>query len=202
MAYEAKKFPLEGKLDGISDNQIQQHRDTLYAGYVNKLNEITEKLKTADRSKANAVYSEFRALKAEESFALNGVILHELYFENLAGRGTSIGQDTKRVIERDFGSYDKWLEDFKACGMSARGWVIFGYSIYDSKVHNYILDAHHFNVPARVVPVIVLDTYEHAYMIDYGVKKAPYIEAFIKNIDWNVAEKRLTVCSGIRKKIE
>lgn len=202
MAYEAKKFPLEGKLDGISDNQLQQHRDILYTGYINKLNEITEKLRLADRSKANAVFSEFRELKAEESFALNGVILHELYFENLGGKGTSPGKDTKKVIEREFISYEKFLEDFKACGMCARGWVIFGYSVYDGKVHNYILDTHHFHAPVRVVPVVVLDMYEHAYMIDYGVKKALYIDAFIKNIDWNVAENRLTVCSGIRKKIE
>ena len=82
MTYQAKKFELKG-LDGISENQISQHRDILYAGYVNKLNEIEERLKNCDISKANQIFSDLRALKSEETFALNGVILHELYFENL-----------------------------------------------------------------------------------------------------------------------
>ena len=82
MAHQPKKFTIKG-LDGISDNQISQHMDILYVGYVNKLNEVEERLKAVDRSKANQVFSDFRGLKADETFALNGVILHELYFENL-----------------------------------------------------------------------------------------------------------------------
>ncbi|MEK7842146.1 MAG: Fe-Mn family superoxide dismutase [Deltaproteobacteria bacterium] len=191
MAHQVKKFEIKG-LDGISDNQISQHRDILYAGYVNKLNEIEEKLKTSDRSKANQIYSEFRALKADETFALNGVVLHELYFENLNAKSEK-KPDGKLadMIARDFGSFEKWQEDFKACGMAARGWVILGLSPYDSKLHNYCLDTHHFNVPMCVTPVLVMDVYEHAYVIDYGVKRPPYIDAFMKNIDWSIAQKRL-----------
>lgn len=192
MAHQVKKFEIKG-LDGISDNQISQHRDILYAGYVNKLNEIEEKLQTSDRSKANQIYSEFRALKADETFALNGVILHELYFENLNNKSEKKpGDKLADMITRDFGSFEKWQEDFKACGMAARGWVILGLSPYDSKLHNYCLDTHHFNVPVCVTPVLVMDVYEHAYVIDYGVKRPPYIDAFMKNIDWSVAQKRLS----------
>lgn len=192
MAHQVKKFEIKG-LDGISDNQISQHRDILYAGYVNKLNEIEEKLQTSDRSKANQIYSEFRALKADETFALNGVILHELYFENLNNKSEKKpGGKLADMIARDFGSFEKWQEDFKACGMAARGWVILGLSPYDSKLHNYCLDTHHFNVPVCVTPVLVMDVYEHAYVIDYGVKRPPYIDAFMKNIDWSVAQKRLS----------
>lgn len=191
MAHQVKKFEIKG-LDGISDNQISQHRDILYAGYVNKLNEIEEKLKTSDRSKANQIYSEFRALKADETFALNGVILHELYFENLNNKSEKKpGGKLADMIARDFGSFEKWQEDFKACGMAARGWVILGLSPYDSKLHNYCLDTHHFNVPVCVTPVLVMDVYEHAYVIDYGVKRPPYIDAFMKNIDWSIAQTRL-----------
>lgn len=191
MAHQVKKFEIKG-LDGISDNQISQHRDILYAGYVNKLNEIEEKLKTSDRSKANQVYSEFRALKADETFALNGVILHELYFENLNNKSEKKpGGKLADMIARDFGSFEKWQEDFKACGMAARGWVILGLCPYDSKLHNYCLDTHHFNVPVCAMPVLVMDVYEHAYVIDYGVKRPPYIDAFMKNIDWSIAQKRL-----------
>jgi Fe-Mn family superoxide dismutase len=190
MAHKPKEFDLKG-LDGISDNQISQHRDILYAGYVNKLNEIEERLKSCDLSKANQVFSDFRALKTDETFALNGVILHELYFENLGGKGGKPAGSLANLIARDFGSFEKWAEEFKACGMAARGWVKLGLCFYDGKLHNYCLDSHNFNVPGGTAPILIMDVYEHAYTIDYGVKRPPYIEAFMKNIDWSVSEKRL-----------
>jgi Fe-Mn family superoxide dismutase len=190
MAHEPKKFDLKG-LEGISDNQIAQHRDTLYAGYVKKLNEIEERLKDVDLGTANQIFSELRALKAEESFALNGVILHELYFENLGGKGGKPSGKLAELIDRDFGSFEKWEANFKACGMAARGWVKLGLCGYDGKLHNYCMDSHNSNVPGGTAPVLIMDVYEHAYMIDYGVKRPPYIDAFMKNIDWSVAEKRL-----------
>lgn len=190
MAHQPRKFELKA-LDGISDNQIAQHRDTLYVGYVNKLNEIEERLRTVDASKANQVYSDFRGLKADETFALNGVVLHELYFENLGGKGSKPKGKLADLIAKEFGSLEKWTENFKACGMAARGWVILGLCTYDGKLHNYCLDTHNFNFPANTVPVLVMDVYEHAYVIDYGVKRPPYIDAFMKNIDWAAAERRL-----------
>ncbi len=191
MAHQARKFDQLKGLDGISENQISQHRDILYAGYVNKLNEVEERLKDADITKANQIFSDFRALKADETFALNGVVLHELYFENM---GTKKARPTGRladIISRDFGSIERWTDNFKACGMAARGWVMLGLSTYDGRLHNYCLDSHNNNFPAGCVPILVMDVYEHAYVIDYGVKRPPYIEAFMKNIDWSVALKRL-----------
>ncbi len=190
MAHQPRKFELKG-LDGISDNQISQHMDILYVGYVNKLNEIEERLSSVDITKANQVFSDFRALKAEESFALNGVVLHELYFGNLGGKeGLGAGK-LQDLMVRDFGSFEKWTDNFKACGMAARGWVILGMSAYDGRLHNYCLDTHNFNFPAMCTPLLVMDVYEHAYAIDYGVKRPPYIEAFMKNIDWEAAVNRL-----------
>ncbi len=192
MAHQLKKFELKN-LDSISDNQIAQHRDILYAGYVNKLNELEERLKSVDRSKANQIFSDFRALKSDETFALNGVILHELYFANLSAKGENKPSGKLAdLTARDFGSFEKWQEDFKACGMAARGWVIFGYCSYDGKLHNYCLDTHNYNVPSLVSPILVMDVYEHAYVIDYGVKRPPYIDAFMKNIDWSVCQIRLS----------
>ncbi|MBI5810468.1 MAG: superoxide dismutase [Deltaproteobacteria bacterium] len=190
MAHQPKKFDSLKGLDGISDNQISQHRDILYAGYVNKLNEIEERLKIVDITKANQVFSDFRALKADETFALNGVVLHELYFGNLGGKGTKPSSKLSNQIARDFGSLDRWSDNFKACGMAARGWVILAVSVYDGRLHNYCLDTHNFNFPASIVPVLVMDVYEHAYVIDFGVKRPPYIEAVMKNINWNVAGER------------
>ncbi|TAN63072.1 superoxide dismutase [bacterium] len=190
MANQVKKFELTG-LDGISDNQISQHKDILYAGYVNKLNEIEDRLKTADITKANQIFSDMRALKADETFALNGVVLHELYFENLGVDKAKPGAELSSLLAKEFGSFEKWAENFKACGMAARGWVILGLSLYDNRPHNYCLDTHNFNFPALVVPLLVMDVYEHAYVIDYGVKRPPYIEAFMKNIKWAVVSARL-----------
>ena len=191
MAHTVKKFDIKG-LDGISDDQIAQHRDILYAGYVKKLNEIEEKLKTVDLSTANQVFSDLRALKIEESFALNGVILHEIYFGSLGGKkGDKPSGTLMDLVERDFGSYDEWEENFKACGLAARGWAILGLSTYDGKVHNWCLDAHNSLVPFGAVPILAMDVYEHAYTIDYGVKRPPYIDAFMRNVDWKVCEKRI-----------
>lgn len=189
MNHQVKKFDLT--LEGISDKQISQHRDILYAGYVNKLNEIEERLKTADITKANQAFSDFRALKVEETFALNGVVLHELYFENLGVKSAKPTGKLSDLLAREFGSFDRWIENLKACGMAARGWVILGLSTYDGKLHNYCLDAHNDRVPVNVVPILVLDVYEHAYVIDFGVKRAPYLDAFVKNINWDAAAKRL-----------
>ncbi len=190
MAHRVKNFDLR-ELDGISENQISQHRDILYAGYVKKINEIEEKLETADRSKANQTYSEFRGLKADETFALNGVLFHELYFENLGGKGGIPDGKVLELIERDFGSFDRWEEDFKACGLAGRGWVLLTFSLYDGRLHNYTLDTHNYNVPALQIPLLVMDVYEHAYAIDYGVKRPPYIDAFLRNIRWDVVNNRL-----------
>lgn len=183
--------PEDRHLDGISENQIDQHYSVLYKGYVNKINEIRSKLETADRSKANQTYSEFRALKIEESFALDGAKLHELYFDNLGGKGGKAGGKVAQLLDRDFGSYEAWETDFKACGTAARGWVVLAYDWHDLKLHNYCCDAHNQGGIWGASPVLVLDTYEHAYMIDYGVKRPPYLDAFMKNVDWDVVNQRL-----------
>jgi Fe-Mn family superoxide dismutase len=124
------------------------------------------------------------------------MVLHELYFENLAKGGGSPGGKLADMIARDFGSIEKWTAEFKACGMAARGWVLLSYSYVDSKLHNYCLDSHNTNFPVRSTPLLVMDVYEHAYAIDYGVKRPPYIDAFMANINWPVVEARLAVHNG------
>lgn len=191
MAHTPKTYKLEGKLEGISDNQIAQHRDVLYVGYVNKLNEIEQGLEKTDRAKANGTYSEYGELKREETFATNAIYLHEYYFGNLGAKGGKPAGKLAELINRDFGSYEKWFEDFKAAGIAARGWVVLAYNTDDGKLHNYVQDIHHMGAIWNSFTLLVLDVYEHAYMIDYGVKRAAYLEAFFKNIDWAAAQKRL-----------
>lgn len=185
----SKQFPLEGQA-GLSDAQLTAHRDVLYQGYVKRLGEIEAALEGVDRSTANAVVSPYRSLKVEEVFSLNGVVFHELYFGNLAASGQQPGPRTRALIERDFGSWDAWTADLLACGKAARGWVLTAYSLYDGKVHNYLLDAHHLNVPALAIPLLVLDVYEHAYFIDYGTDRAKYLADFVDHVRWDAVEKR------------
>ena len=179
-------------LKGISDQQIEYHFETHYKGYVAKMNEILEKLETVDRSKANQNFSDYRALKVEESFNWMGVVLHELYFENIKdGAGTSPGAKLNQIIKDNFGSFDKWKEDFKACGIALRGWAVLVYDLSSRRLVNNGLDAHNVYGFLNSIPLLVLDVYEHAYYTDQGPKRPPYIDRFFENVNWNVVNRRL-----------
>ncbi len=179
-------------LDGISNQQIEYHFETHYKGYVNKLNEIWEKLQSADRSKANQNYSDFRELKLEETFNYDGALLHELYFENLKSQKSSVPEDLKKAIEKDFGSYEKWVEDFKATGTAFRGWALLVYDLNTGKLRNVGADIHNTNGIWNAIVVLALDVYEHAYYVDFGPKRAGYLDAFMKNVSWNEVHSRYT----------
>ncbi len=191
MPHVMKEFKLEGKLKGISDNQLQQHRDTLYKGYVDKLNIIEEAIKQVPIEGANPTYSQIGELKRQEIFATNGVYLHELYFGNLGGGGGAATGKAAEMIKAQWGSFDKWLADFRAAGMAARGWVVLAYSFNDNALHNYSMDLHDKGAVWNSAPILVLDVYEHAYMIDYGVKRAAYLDAFFQNLDWKAVNRRI-----------
>jgi len=180
------------QLKGISAKTIQEHYK-LYEGYVNKVNETREKLQAIDVSKGNTTYSEVRALKRGESYALDGVKLHELYFEQLGGPSKSRpGGDLLKGIEASFGSYDRWLAEFKGSGLSARGWAILAYDLDQKELFHYITDDQHDGHVIRTVPILPLDVFEHSYFIDYGTKRADYMQAFFDNLDWSIVTKRFT----------
>jgi len=181
------------KMDGISANQISQHF-TLYEGYVKKVNEVRGKLENLtadDLTSANQSYSYLRGLKVAETFSMNGVTLHEDYFGNLGGEGSKTGDRVEHEIKKEFGSVGTFKNHFSACGMAVRGWVMLVWNHFTEKLEIFGSDVHDFGSIWRATPILVMDVYEHAYMIDYGVKRPPYIEAFMKNIDWNEVTKRL-----------
>ena len=171
-------------LDGLSEKQLKEHHDILYAGYVKKIGEIEEKIKTTDKSAANATYSEIGELKREETFALNGVKLHEGYFDNMKPQGSECAGKIKELIERDFGSYQAWEDEFRATGMAGRGWVVLGYDLDEKRLRNVLCDSHNHGGVWNMVAVFIMDIYEHAYFIDYGTGRKAYIESFFKNTDW------------------
>lgn len=177
--------PLQyAQLDGLSERQLKEHHDVLYAGYVKKIGEIDEKLKTADKANANATYSEFGELKREETFALNGVKLHEGYFDSMKPNGSACADKIRELIERDFGSYETWETEFKAVGMAGRGWVVLGYDLDEKRLRNILCDSHNHGGVWNMAALFIMDIYEHAYFLDYGTARKAYIEAFFKNINW------------------
>lgn len=171
-------------LEGISEKQLKEHHDVLYAGYVKKVGEIEEKLKTVDVSAANATFSDLRELKMEETFALNGVKLHEGYFDNMKNGGSECSGKICEMILRDFGAYEKWEAEFRAMGLCARGWVVLGYDLDEKKLKNVLCDSHNQGGVWNMVALFIMDVYEHAYFLDFATARKAYIEVFFKNIDW------------------
>jgi Fe-Mn family superoxide dismutase len=187
--FEAEKLNIDKEKEGLSLKMIQNHFK-LYEGYVKKTNEIQEKLETADKKTANGVYSEYGELKRQETFAVNGMKLHEYYFAHLNGDGIPKG-GLVAMIERDFGSMDAWKEEMIATGICARGWAILAYDFKDMRLHVYAGDAHNIAVWNSAV-LIALDVYEHAYFMDYGVDRKTYIDSFFKNLDWDTPNKMVS----------
>src|SRR3954454_15934280 len=156
--------PALHELDGISSDTIAAHYK-LYQGYVNKRNEILEKLAAVDLDAANQVYSEFRVLKVELSFAIGGIKNHEIYFEHLGGAGGDPEGLTGRLIERDFGSAAGWRRDLKASGMAGRGWAWTAYDWDEGRLFNYVGDTQNTFPIWNATPLVALDVYEHAYFL-------------------------------------
>jgi Fe-Mn family superoxide dismutase len=177
-------------LEGISAQTMKEHYK-LYEGYVNKVNEVRSKLNTPNLIAANPTYSEFRALKRGETFALNAVKLHELYFEQLGGKGGKPQGRILDMIERDFGSYDGWLQQFLASGKAARGWAILAYDQNYRHLFNFITDSQHDGNVLQAAVILPMDVYEHSYFIDYGTDRNGYIDAFFGSLDWSVVNRRI-----------
>jgi Fe-Mn family superoxide dismutase len=187
---EPKKFASIRELTGISARTMEEHYE-LYKGYIAKTNEIQEKLGAVDRTTANQIFSDLRALRVDFSFALGGVKNHDIYFTHLGGKGGSPGGRLMEQIKRDFPSYDAWLADFKASGIAARGWVWLAYDHDFNCLTTTVGDAQNTYPLWNATPILALDVYEHAYWIDYGRARAKYIEAFFNNLDWSVVEQNL-----------
>ncbi|GBE17020.1 superoxide dismutase [Fe] [bacterium BMS3Abin15] len=191
MVYEAKNLDNLLGTEGFSDQSLQNHF-TLYQGYVANTNKLTEKLeeylkegKTGD--------SEYAELKRRFGWEFNGMRLHENYFGNLTKGGKELDKDSNlrdKIVE-DFGSYENWEKDFKALGaMRGIGWAVLYCDCQNDKLFNVWINEHDLGHLAGAIPVLVMDVFEHAFIPDYGLKKADYIEAFFKAIDWDVAEER------------
>jgi superoxide dismutase, Fe-Mn family len=190
--YKEQKFNLSG-LNGISDKQLEVHFG-LYAGYVKNTNLLNEQI--FDMVKGGKAGSpEYSELKRRMGFEFNGMRLHEYYFGNLTSGAKDIdkGAGLYGQLERAFGSYDNWKTDFVKVGsMRGVGWAILYQDPMTGNLTNHWITLHEEGNPAGFHPVLVMDVWEHAFMIDYKpAERAKYIEAFFTNINWDVVQKRL-----------
>ena len=180
-----------GSLKGISQKTIEIHHGQLYKGYVDKTNEISEKLgelRKSGKAEGNQVYSELRGLKSGETFARNGIYLHENYFAILGGDGVPKGE-IKQAIEEKFGTMKDFFKYFSACGIAARGWAILCWDMHEKRLMQYNCDAQNHGGVWGCIPIIALDVYEHSYFIDTGSDRATYIKAFFDNLNWDKIEE-------------
>ena len=191
MAYIAKDYSSLIGTEGFSEILLKNHF-TLYQGYVTNTNKVLDTLAQMVKDD-KAGTPEFAELKRRLGWEFNGMRLHEYYFENL-GRKEEIkkgGKLAKKIAE-DFGSYELWEKEFRAIGaMRGIGWVVLYQDITNGRLINFWINEHDISHPAGCNPLLIKDVFEHAFMVDYGLKKADYIGAFFKNIDWSVVEKRL-----------
>lgn len=191
MKYEIKNFDSLLGLSGFSDALLKNHF-ALYQGYVNnfnKLNDILVELEKADKF-ASPEYAE---LNRRFGWEFNGMRLHEYYFENLSKEQNSFNDlsQLNGLINAEFGSFEAFQKDFKAmAAMRGIGWVILYLDPQTKRVFNVWINEHDTGHFAGCVPLLVMDVFEHAYMLDYGIKKADYIEAFFKAINWKAVENR------------
>jgi Fe-Mn family superoxide dismutase len=191
MTYQAKDYSALMGMEGFSQTLLQNHF-TLYQGYVtntNKLSELLSAMLREDRT-GSPEYSE---LKRRFGFEFNGMRLHEYYFENLGGKAPldKSGTLAKKLAEA-YGSYDAWEKDFRATGaMRGIGWVVLYQDNVSGWLFNQWINEHEVGHMAGCRPILVMDVFEHAFMTDYGLKRADYIAAFFKNINWETVEGRL-----------
>ena len=194
--YQPKSFDLSG-LKGISDRTIEMHFK-LYEGYVGATNELTEKISEL-LIKGEVDYEkmpDYSELKRRLGFEYNGMVLHEYYFGNLKRDGGGDPKESSPFTKRaqaGFGSFEIWKGDFISTGkMRGVGWVVCYEDPSSGRLSNHWITLHEGGNIAGYQPLLVMDMWEHAYMVDYiPAEKMKHIEAFLKNLNWSVVEARL-----------
>lgn len=196
MAYEWKVNPrpysdIEAKellKDVVSPETSDWHYNKHHKGYVAALNTIEQGLDGADRSKANGNYSEIGELKRRLTWNHSGALLHDIYWSNLGGNGDQTkGPEIVAAIEKEFGSFEKWKEDFKATAFTAKlsGWGLLVFDVlYSGRLINVLVDEHQYGAIWGGIPLIACDVFEHAYYHKDGPGRANYIDSFVDHLDW------------------
>jgi len=177
-------------LNGITPRLIESHYEGNYGSALRRLNAITEELVALDPAKTSP--DVVNRLKRDEAAMLNSTLLHELYFASLGGDGRAVPETMAAALARDFGSTDRWRQEFIMLANAlagGSGWVLLTYVPRDGRLINQSGLDHGQNI-AGGIPILALDMYEHAYHIDFGANAPAYVAAFMRNIDWSAVEGR------------
>jgi Fe-Mn family superoxide dismutase len=174
----------------LSAAQIAPHHTAHYGGALKAFVGIEQKFEESFARGAAVDAAAFETLKRQQSSRGNSVILHELYFDGLALKAPDPAGSLRAAVEKRFGSVDKWAADFLASAKSAAGWAVLVVHPVNGRLYNVVSDEHAHGPLWLSAPLIVLDTYEHAFYVDYQNRKAEYVEKFLRFLDWAEAEKR------------
>jgi len=195
--YQPLQFELRG-LNGISDATIEMHLK-LYEGYVKETNNLTEQIERlmADGTVDPDEFPAYSELTRRLGFEYNGMVLHEYYFGNLTPRAAKGSVETSsfvKAVTARFGSYDKWKTDFVGIGkMRGVGWAICYRDPLSGRLSNHWVTLHEGGNIAGFAPILVMDVWEHAFLLDYApAERGKYIDAFFSNINWDTVERRMT----------
>ena len=192
MPYTVQDFSKLLAMKDFSETLLQNHL-TLYQGYVANVNKLLESLDSMLKE-GKISGPDYAELKRRLGWEFNGMRLHELYFGNLGGTGTpDPGSSLSEKLAAAFGSREAWEADFRATGaMRGIGWAGLYQDKTNGRLMNFWINEHDVGHPAGCVPILIMDVFEHAFMLDFGLKRAVYIDAFFANLDWSAAESRLT----------
>lgn len=188
------------KTEKLSGATKAAHED-LHKGYSEAFNKTSSALDAAARDESKSNASAFRSLKDDETYNLNAIKLHELYFANISDVASEITMDSLPYMRlaRDFGTFEKWQFDFMACAMAARnGWAVTVFDPYKNVFMNCVIDGHNVNIPLFTIPIIVLDMFEHAYYKDYVNDKKSYIINMMRELNWDIIEARINALDGCK----
>lgn len=190
--YQAEDFSIVKGINSLSDKLLENHF-LLYEAYVKNTNLIDEKLAELSKQKEGLNSPEYNELKRRFGWEFNGMRLHEYFFENLTKEQTMLKEDSalyQKIVD-DFGSFDAWKNDFLSTAkIRGNGWAILYYDFLGDRLFNVWINEHDKGHLAGEAPILVIDAFEHAYMIDYGLKRPEYIAKIWENIDWEIASDR------------
>ncbi|MEK7623220.1 MAG: superoxide dismutase [Patescibacteria group bacterium] len=192
MLFEPQNFDHLIGTQGFSDTLMKNHF-TLYQGYVTNTNKLTDAFKKF-RDEGTLANPEAAELRRRFGWEFNGMRLHELYFGNMTKGKSALptGEKIEKKIVADFGSTDAFMKEFKAVGSQRGiGWAVLTYDIATDHLFNIWVNEHDVGHLAATAPLLIMDVFEHAFVLDYGLKRADYIEAFWNAIDWSAVDRRL-----------
>ena len=177
------------QLNGLSEKMILSHHNNNYGGAVKRAKLIEEKIALLD---SNTNPFELGSLKREQMVALNSMILHEYYFDNLGSSG-QISPTLQKGLEASFGSVGAWESEFKKMALSlsgGSGWALLVYNERLKRLENVWSWDHMYGLWDSKI-VIALDMYEHSYQMDFGAKAKGYVDTFFSNLNWDIINQRI-----------